>query len=266
MIDIMDIIFFQIKYNFLKKKNLKFFLGIWFILLIYLVKIKYYFVQYDLNGNLTDYMIFSIGGWESPILFTSLLDWSFLVFLTLCMSITMSSNFEKINSIILNRVGSKGKFWMYICVNELFFCFLITFLVFIFSLIIGICFLGYSTNVSEYTKIFYKDLSNIGFYNLMIYIFIVFFTGIYLLQIMIRAFVCFFYNVNIFYVIFLIICIFSGFLFVYFKIPKILSPLFYPSLMLDDSFLIYMNIFRNLIMTILFMIIGYFTYLNRDVI
>ena len=100
----------------------------------------------------------------------------------------------------------------------------------------------------------------------MIYIFIVFFTGIYLLQIMIRAFVCFFYNVNIFYVIFLIICIFSGFLFVYFKIPKILSPLFYPSLMLDDSFLIYMNIFRNLIMTILFMIIGYFTYLNRDVI
>ena len=44
MIDIMDIIFFQIKYNFLKKKNLKFFLGIWFILLIYLVKIKYYLV------------------------------------------------------------------------------------------------------------------------------------------------------------------------------------------------------------------------------
>lgn len=83
---------------------------------------------------------------------------------------------------------------------------------------------------------------------------------------MIRSFVYFFYNVNIFYVIFLIICIFSGFLFVYFKISKILSPLFYPSLMLDDSFLIYMNIFRNLIMTILFMIIGYFTYLNRNVI
>ena len=65
----MDIIFFQFKHSFIKKKNIKFFIAILFILFIFLFKIKHYFRDYDLNGGLKDYMIFSVGGWENPVLF-----------------------------------------------------------------------------------------------------------------------------------------------------------------------------------------------------
>ena len=49
----MDIIFFQFKHSFIKKKNIKFFIGILFILFIFLFKIKHYFREYDLNGGLS---------------------------------------------------------------------------------------------------------------------------------------------------------------------------------------------------------------------
>ena len=211
----MDIIFFQFKHSFIKKKNIKFFIGILFILFIFLFKIKHYFRDYDLNGGLKDYMIFSVGGWENPVLFTSLLEWSFFIFLILCMSINITNDFEKLYIITLNRIGSKLKSWIYICINELFFCILITILVYVSGLLIGGSFLGYNPNSTGYTRVFYKNLCDVNFSILLISEFINFFTGIYLLQIIIRGFSSIFHKINTFYVFILIVCMFSGFLFIY---------------------------------------------------
>ena len=261
----MDIIFFQFKHSFIKKKNIKFFIGILFILFIFLFKIKHYFRDYDLNGGLKDYMIFSVGGWENPVLFTSLLEWSFFVFLILCMSINITNDFEKLYIITLNRIGSKLKSWIYICINELFFCILITILVYVSGLLIGGSFLGYNPNSTGYTRLFYKNLCDVNFGILLISEFINFFTGIYLLQIIIRGFSSIFHKINTFYVFVLIVCMFSGFLFIYSNIPKILCPIFYPSLFSLNLTSLYFNIFMNIVLTILFIILGYFLYLKIDI-
>ena len=113
------------------------------------------------------------------------------------------------------------------------------------GLLIGGSFLGYNPNSTGYTRVFYKNLCDVNFGTLLISEFINFFTGIYLLQIIIRGFSSIFHKINIFYVFVLIVCMFSGFLFIYSNIPKILCPIFYPSLFSLNLTSLYFNIFMN---------------------
>lgn len=255
----MEILFIQFKYSLTKKKNFKFFLGVLFILFIYLMKLKYYFYQYDLKGSLVDYVIFSMGGWENPILLTFLLDWIFFVFLVLCICIIISNEFEQLNIFILNRIGSKSKLWFYICINQVVISFVVTLFVFVVTLGIGICFLGFDINTSEYTKFFYNSLNDINFFMLLIYVFLTFFTGICALQILIKALSCIFYNEHIFYIFFLLVCVFTSFLFIYFKLPKVLSPIFLCSIIESNFISMYKNLVVNVIVIFIFFLIGTIT-------
>lgn len=255
---------FNLKYVFTKKYKIS--ILIFFILfsLFQAYRLNSIFRIYKVNGGLLDYLIFTLGGMESPFSFSFILNWIFIIFNFIHISIISSNYFNELTTFALNRVNNRFKFWITLCFNQLILSTVLFIILFIICFIVGVISFGLDLNWSEYTKLFYSNWYSFDLFNVGAYTCLIFISGIYSLQMIIQLVVLFCDNTTNLFIGFLILSIVTGIGYFYFKIPRFFAPLFYPSTFSLSPVNIINVLIVNLLVSIICVILGYLSFRKKD--
>jgi len=152
------------------------------IALLQALRLHQYMQVYEVQGNIMDFLLFTIGGRENPTLFTFLLTWLSLSFLFLYVSARSRIVIENFSEFLVTRNRNRICAWISNCIAQLILS-IILFTIY-FLILIGIGAVGFdgSLTVSAYTREFYFDWAlflDIGFLRIVGIISLVFISGLY---------------------------------------------------------------------------------------
>lgn len=221
----------------LNKKN--FFLLIGCITLFFFFqgfRLQQIFYIYELKGNAFDFFLFTIGGYQSPLLFSFLIGWLVLNLVFLYTSVSSSTTIDNFGASLISRIPNRIKLWISICITQFLMTIFILFLMIVIYLIVSYLLFDFKFVFSPYTFEFYSSVAKINLSINMIVLSIVtnFIIGLYSLFMLMHLFLNITLNKRYMYIIFLFICIFTSVFYIYIGLPKIFSPVFYPSTLSDN--------------------------------
>lgn len=232
------------------------------------LRLRQYLYIYELKGNALDFLFFTIGGWESPTLFSFILSWLFLILSLIYISVISTASIEKCGVMIINRIQSRIKLWTTICIAQ----FLLS-LIFLGVMVIGYFIVSYmlfdfNFNFSSYTFEFYESWSksNISLRMIVFFISIIFTSGLYSLFMLMQVILNLSLNKQSLYIGFIFLAIATAIFYVYTDLPRIFSIIFYPSTLSIEFDInrILLTLVYHIIISTTCMIIGGFIYRKKD--
>lgn len=226
------------------------------ISLLQALRLRQYFLVYELEGNLLDFILFTLGGWENPVLFTFVLTWICLSICFLLVSFSSCKVIDDLSELLVSRSKNRIHFWVSNCLTQ----FILSGLLFLFYAtivaVLGIFLFDISLTPSEYTFEFYNNWTNI---NLLTFIKIasMFISGLFAMF-MIGQFILMVFSNKVKSIVFLLFVIIIGnLLYLFTDIPRIIAISFYISAVSAlDSSSILSSLMLNLVISITAMIAG----------
>lgn len=226
-----SIIIIQLKAIFTKKVTLSLFIFSLFLAVLQALRLRQYFLIYELEGNSLDFLFFTIGGWQSPLSFSFFLAWLLFIIIPLCLSILSSTSIDELSLFILNRIQKRMNLWVANCIVQLLLCSIYFILIAVIHVVVGYLFFNFKWEFSLYSLEFYKDWveSKIPIEQILFSISLIFLSGLYSLFMFMQAFLLLPLSKTSVYISFILITITTSIAYIYADLPKIFSPLFYPS-------------------------------------
>lgn len=109
--------------SFFNKNTISFFfLTIFVYALLQALRLRQFFDAYGFHSNILDYFMFTIGGWQNPMLLPFILLWSLLVCSCLYISSLTSSKIYDMTEYIVNKMPSRATIWFANCCSQLMLC------------------------------------------------------------------------------------------------------------------------------------------------
>ena len=146
------------------------------------LRLHQYMGIYEVRGNIIDFILFTIGGWESPNLFTFLLTWFCLNFIFLYASVRSRIVIENFSEFLTTRHRNRVCTWLSNCVTQ-FIIALILFIMYFFIVVgVGMIIFDGKIEISAYTQEFYSNwvsLLNVGVLKMAGIVFAIFVSGLY---------------------------------------------------------------------------------------
>lgn len=216
------------------------------------------------QGNLTDFILYALGGWQYPMTILSIIQWLMLILLVLLVSQWSYIGSHAWVIMVINRYKSRVYWWFSNCIAQLFICILVILIIITGHLIAGTVFFDNYLGWGSYTlkQYFFASDPNpipflvVGFFTLL--------SGMYalvLLQMVVK---------NIFYIegasmILFMILILLGFAYIYHHLPRILSPVFYPSVVASIQTGLKSHLYVNLGLCIILFMLGILVIRKKDI-
>lgn len=253
-------------FNYIFNTKVKMLVLVYFIALslFQVIRLKQIFFAYGIHGGLIDYLLFTIGGLESPTTFTFIISWISTTFMILYISTLVVDSLDKLTVLSLNRVKSRLSFWLVTCINQLLVSISLFILLIIVLFICGVISFNLNINPSEYTELFYNSWCEYSLIHLISLISLIFTSGIYALQMIMQvSLLCFKNKVSIF-ISYLMISVTMGILHLYGKIPRIFSPIFYSSTLSLSKNDVNNALLLNILVSLVAIIIGYLIFRKKD--
>ncbi len=232
------------------------------------LRLRQYFYIYELKGNALDFFFFTIGGWQSPLLFSFILGWSFLILVLLYLSVFSSTSIEEFGGIILNRIQSRVNLWATICITQFLLSLIFFVLIVIVYNIVSYILFDFKLALSPYTFEFYESWakSNIPIKMIIFLICMIFISGLYSLFMLTQVILNLSLNRKSIYISFIFISIATGFFYIYTGLSRIFSPIFYPSTISIEFNLqrIWLIFVFHIVIAISCIVIGGFLYKKKS--
>lgn len=251
-----------------KKVYLFLTLGIWIYFLLQGLRLRQYFYIYELKGNALDFLFFTIGGWESPLLFSFILSWILLTLSLLYLSVISSTSIEDFGAMIFSRIKSRISLWTTICITQFLLSLIFWVVMVIGYFIVTYILFDFSFNFSSYTFEFYESWAkgNISVGTIIFLISITFTSGLYSLFMLMQVILNLSLNKRSLYTGFIFVSIATSIFHVYGNLPRIFTPLFYLSTV-SMEFDIQKNLLvlaSNLVVIITCIMIGGLLYRKKE--
>lgn len=257
-------IVFNFKYTFHRKAKITVLIYFILIAVFQAIKLNHMFLEYKVNGSLFDYILFTIGGMEHPTTFSFIISWILTMLIVAYISVLVTDSINKLALLSLNRVNNRLKFWIMTCINQLLLSIVMFLISIVIVFIVGLILFGLDLNYSQYTRLFYEKWYSYSFISIIGFIFIIFTSGIYALQMMVQVSLLGFKNRFNLFIAYLMILITTGILHLYGKIPRFFSPLFYPSTLSLSEKDIGSALLLNISISVIAIIIGYLVFRRKD--
>lgn len=262
------IVFLQLRSIFTKKTSI--ILLLFFIILAFLqgLRLRQYFLIYEVEGNVLDFLMFTVGGWQSPTLFTFILSWLLFMFIFLYFSLLSSTIVDQLFNYVLPRLRKRALIWGVTCMMQSILSVLLFLLFALLHLLIG-CFLFENNwNFSTYSLQFYPDWVNasLSVKTILFRISVIFMSGLYALLMMLQTILLFPLNKTYLYISFVLVGIGTSIAYVYTTMPRIFAPFFYVSTMsLPADQTAFVSAFlSNMLIVVFCGLIGIFLWRKRE--
>ncbi|HBF9360002.1 TPA: hypothetical protein OUL50_001940 [Clostridioides difficile] len=237
-----------------------------FILLIglQLLKLSQNIKVYNIDGNLLDALIVTLGNWQSPVNFLFILSSLILMIICSYLSISSFNIVSDLNKMTLNRSKSRLKLWISSCITQIILTLFIFTIIFIFSLVFGTIFFKHDIIYSLYNSEFYNI--NISPFKLIPLIMINFITGLYSLFMIIQIILLLSKKSLNTYILAITIFTITSIAYIYDFIPRIFAPFSYvSSIFVNNSNLSFeLVISSNILIAIICILLGSIIYFKKD--
>ena len=254
----------QIRLIFNKKIVITCIISFMLLIELQLLKLSQNIKVYNLDGNLLDALIVTLGNWQSPINFLFILSSLILMIICSYLSISSFNIVNDLNKITLNRSKSRLKLWISSCITQIILTLFIFIIVFIFSLVFGTISFKHDIIYSLYNLEFYNI--NINPVKLIPLIMINFITGLYSLFMIIQIILLLSKKSLNTYILAVTIFTITSIAYIYDFIPRIFAPFSYISSIFtnnsNSSF--ELAISSNILITIICILLGSKIYLKKD--
>ncbi|MFD1068280.1 hypothetical protein [Oceanobacillus locisalsi] len=216
------------------------------------------------QGTIADFLLFSLGGWQEPMTLLSTIQWLMLILIVLLISqwtYIISSSWMVM---VITRFKTRIFWWFSNCVAQLLICTVILAVLIIGHLIAGYIFFNWDLKWGIYTlnqQILIGDIKPVQLFFIGFFILL---TGMYSL-ILIQMIVKTIFHAGKASMILFIILIILGFSYIYQQITYLLSPIFYPSIIVSVQNGVENALFINIGLCILLSIIGLFVIRIRSI-
>jgi hypothetical protein len=255
-------------YSCFKKRN-------WYVLLLLCLNVllQAYKLLYTKNVEgvtaiNTDGILQVCGGLDKKFFFLNLVQWMLLIGILLLIVQISTSIIAGFDIYLLTRSGSKLRWWIAKVVSLVLINFMYTIMLMIITKIICCVVFKNSNKWSAYSYLYYHNIyaSNIDPNKMQLIVFSILITGFIALTTLFQTIKLIFNNYSKSYIVILIICIMLGILYMGGIIPRILSPINYPSTLdiVPDSQSYLKNIAMNIILSLINIVIGIMVVTNSD--
>ncbi len=263
------LILLQLRSIFTKKTTIM--LLLFFIILAFLqgLRLRQYFLVYEAAGNVLDFLMFTVGGWQNPTLFTFILSWILFMFVFLYFSLLSSNIIDQLSNYVLPRLQKRVSIWGVTCMLQCILSVLLFLLFASLHLLIGCFLFENSWNFSIYSLQFYPDWvdASLSVIKMLFRISVIFTSGLYALFMMLQMILLFPLNKTYLYISFVLVGIGTGIAYVYTPIPRIFAPFFYVSTMSlpADQTAFCSALISNILVISFCGLIGYFLWRKREI-
>jgi|GEM_PF-5133164 len=253
----------QIRSIFNKKFILILLSVLLFITLLQALRLRQYFLVYELDGTILDFLFFTLGARENPTLFTFILTWTVLSIFFLYVSFLSKKVIEDFAELLLSRVKTRIKLWFSICITQ-FILSVILFLAYgTIVIFIGRYFFGMDLSPSEYTVVFYSDWLDINPF-LFVKMCLVFISGLHALFMIGQFILLVFENKAKSIMVFILMMMTGSILYVYTSVHRIFALSLYVSMISLGKDGILLGILVNLGIVISLVLFGCLQIRKKD--
>lgn len=216
----------------------------------------------------TDGILKVCGGLEKKVYLLNLFQWMLLIGILLLLVQFSTSIIGGFDTFLLIRSGSKLRWWIAKVISLILINFIFTIILMFITKIISYVALPHINNWSTYTSLYYPNIyaSNIDPNKMELIIFCILITGFIALTTLFQTINLVFNNYLNSYIVILILCIMLGVLYMHGIIPRILSPINYPSTLdIVPNIKSYLkNIETNIILSLIFIVISLIVVTAKD--
>ncbi|MCJ7841735.1 hypothetical protein MUB24_12670 [Lederbergia sp. NSJ-179] len=244
---------------------------LFFILFAFLqgFRLRQYFLVYELAGNVLDFLLFTVGGWQNPTVFMFILSWILLMFVFLYFSLLSATCVDQLFNYVLTRLQKRGNVWIANCVMQCILSVLFFLLFALLHLLIGWMLFENNWSFSEYSLEFYPEWVNpsLSIQTILYRISLIFISGLYALFMMFQMILLLPFNKTYMYLSFVLLLMGTSVAYVYARIPRIFVPFFYSStISLQADQAAFISAFISNIFILIFCgLMGYFLWRKREI-
>ncbi|MGH0567370.1 hypothetical protein CN394_14325 [Bacillus anthracis] len=226
-----SLIIMQLRSIFTLKVNCILFFIFFTFSLLQGLRLKQYFLVYNLPGNSLDYILFSLGGWQNPFVFSSLLIWLLIILICLYISVISITNINNFVEFIINRINKRMNFWFANCISQLLICCILFIMIFIVNLILCAILFKVDWGFSTYSAEFYSNLVQkaVPVHSIIFRITLIFISGLYALCMMLQVVLLLPFKKDSVYIIFVFLAMSMSVIYIYVELPRFFAFFFYPS-------------------------------------
>lgn len=216
------------------------------------------------KGNISDFLLYTFGGWQSPMTLLSITQWLLLILFVLLASHWSFLQSKSWMTMVMSRYTYRFSWWVSNYCAQFFICIITILLLVIGHIIAGLLFFDMQLEWSTYTLDQYVLLSKRSPVQFFQFGFIILITGLYSLVFLQMIIQTIFHTKRTSIILFVTL-IMLGFAYIYHQLPYELSPVFYPSTIIAFTNGYTVSILFNIGINILFFILSFLFIRNKNI-